>query len=440
MMKKLMMLMVLVILAVFAADQVFAKPIEIQWWHAMRGARGETLKKIVDAFNASQKDYVVVETNKGNYDETVNAGVAAYRAKKHPHILQSFEVGTLTMMLSGAIYPVYKLMADQGYTIDWSSYLQPVLSYYVDENENLLSMPFNSSTPVMYYNVDLFKKAGIDLPSKTEPLTWDQMGDITAKLVAAGVKKGMVTSWQSWTQVENYSAVHDLAFASKANGYEGLDCELQINNAQVVNHLTRLKSWMADNRFSYEGQKYQGPQAAFVGGDAAILMESISGIGNVKKNAKFAWDLAPLPVEASMKEPQNSIIGGASLWVMKGHPKKDYKGVAAFMDFLAQNDMQELWHMETGYFPITITAYEDLKKKGYFEENPYQEVGILQMTRRKPTKNSRGLRLGYFVQIRNIINEEMELLWNGSKTPQQAMDDAVSRSNDKLREFEKTYK
>jgi sn-glycerol 3-phosphate transport system substrate-binding protein len=440
MMKKLMMLMVLVILAVFAADQVFAKPIEIHWWHAMRGARGETLKKIVDAFNASQKDYVVVETNKGNYDETVNAGVAAYRAKKHPHILQSFEVGTLTMMLSGAIYPVYKLMADQGYKIDWDSYLQPVLSYYVDENNNLLSMPFNSSTPVMYYNVDLFKKAGIDLPSKTDPLTWDQVGDITAKLVASGVKKGMVTSWQSWTQIENYSAIHDLAFASKANGYEGLDCELQINNAQVVNHLARLKDWMADNRFSYEGQKYQGPQAAFVGGDAAILMESISGIGNVKKNAKFAWDLAPLPVEASMTAPQNSIIGGASLWVMKGHPKKEYKGVAAFMNFLAQNDMQELWHMETGYFPITITAYEDLKKKGYFDENPYQEVGIKQMTRRKPTKNSRGLRLGYFVQIRNIINEEMELLWNGSKTPQQAMDAAVSRSNEKLREFEKTYK
>lgn len=440
MMKKLMMLMVLVVLAVFAADQVFAKPIEIHWWHAMRGARGETLKKIVDAFNASQKDYVVVETNKGDYDETVNAGVAAYRAKKQPHILQSFEVGTLTMMLSGAIYPVYKLMADQGYKVDWSGYLQPVLSYYVDDKNNLLSMPFNSSTPVMYYNVDLFKKAGIDMPSKTEPLTWDQLGDITAKLVAAGAKKGMVTTWQSWIQVENYSAIHDLPFASKANGYEGLDCELKINNPQVVNHLTRLKSWMADGRFSYEGQKYQGAQAAFVGGDAAIMMESISGIGNVSKNAQFAWDLAPLPVEASMKNPQNSIIGGASLWVMKGHPKKDYKGVAAFMNFLAQTDMQELWHMETGYLPITIKAYEALKEKGYFKENPYQEVGINQMTRRNPTKNSRGLRLGYFVQIRNIINEEMELIWNGSKTPQQAMDDAVSRSNEKLREFEKTYK
>jgi sn-glycerol 3-phosphate transport system substrate-binding protein len=428
------------VLIVFAAGEVLAKPIEIQWWHAMRGARGETLKKIVDAFNASQNEFVVIETNKGDYDETVNAGVAAYRAKKQPHILQSFEVGTLTMMLSGAIYPVYKLMEDQGYKVDWSKYLQPVLSYYVDENNNLLSMPFNSSTPVMYYNVDLFKKAGIPMPSKTEPLTWDQMGEITAKLVAAGVPKGMVTSWQSWIQVENYSAIHDLPFASKANGYEGLDCELLINNPQVINHLARLKSWMPDHRFSYEGQKYQGPQAAFVSGDAAIMMESISGIGNVKKNAKFEWDLAPLPVEASMKNPQNSIIGGASLWVMKGHSKKDYKGVAAFLDFLAKPDMQEIWHMETGYFPITITAYEALKAKGYFDANPYQEVGIKQMTRRNPTKNSRGLRLGYFVQIRNIINEEMELIWNGSKTPKQAMDDAVARSNEKLREFEKTYK
>jgi sn-glycerol 3-phosphate transport system substrate-binding protein len=418
---------------------VLAKPVEIQWWHAMRGARGETLKKIVDAFNASQSEFVVIETNKGNYDETVNAGVAAYRAKKHPHILQSFEVGTLTMMLSGAIYPVYQLMADQGYQVDWKNYLQPVLSYYVDENDNLLSMPFNSSTPVMYYNVDLFEKAGIEAPSKTEPLTWDQLGEITAKLVASGVKKGMVTSWQSWTQVENYSAIHNIPFASKANGYEGLDCELEINNPQVVNHISRLKSWMADNRFSYEGQKYQGAQAAFISQDAAVLMESISGIGNVKKNATFRWDLAPLPVEADMKEPQNSIIGGASLWVMKEHPKGDYKGVAAFLNFLAQTDIQELWHQETGYFPITITAYESLKAKGYFEENPYQEVGIQQMTRRDPTPNSRGLRLGYFVQIRDIINEEMELVWNGSKSPQEAMDAAVSRSNDKLREFEKTY-
>ena len=425
---------------VLFAGQAMAEPVTIEWWHAMRGARGETLDKMVKAFNDSQQEYKVVATNKGDYGEVVNAGVAAYRAKKHPHILQSFEVGTMTMMLSGAIYPVYQLMADEGFKIDWSGYLQAVLSYYVDENNNLLSMPFNSSTPVMFYNVDLFKKAGLEMPSKTTPLTWDQMDEITKKLVAAGAKKGMVTTWQSWIQIENYSAMHDLPFATKANGYEGLDTEMAINNPKVIKHLERLKGWMADNRFSYEGREYQGANSTFVAGDAAILMESVSGIGNVQKNAKFAWDIAPLPVEADMKNPQNSIIGGASLWVMKGHPKKDYKGVAAFLNFLAQPDMQKLWHKETGYFPITIKAYEELKAEGFFDKIPYQEVGIKQLNRTKPNKNSRGIRLGYFVQIRNILDEEMELIWNGKKTPAQAIADASARSNEKLREFEKTNK
>ena len=433
-------IMALMLTVVFFAGQVWAEPITIEWWHAMRGARGETLNKMVKAFNESQKEFVVVATNKGNYDEVINAGVAAYRAKKQPDILQAFEVGTMTMMLSGAIYPIYQLMADEGYKIDWPGYLQAVLSYYVDDKNNLLSMPFNSSTPVMYYNVDLFKKAGIELPSKTTPLTWDQMDAITKKLAASGVKKGMVTAWQSWIQVENYSAMHNIPYASKANGYEGLDCELMIDNPQVVHHLERLKSWMADGRFSYEGREYQGPNAAFIAQDAAIMMESVSGIGNVKQNAKFAWDIAPLPVEADMKDPQNSIIGGASLWVMKGLPKEHYKGVAAFLNFMAQSDMQELWHMETGYFPITTKAYESLKANGFFEANPYQEVGIKQLNRRVPNKNSRGIRLGYFVQIRNILDEEMELIWNGSKTPKQAMADAKRRGDEKLREFEKTNK
>jgi sn-glycerol 3-phosphate transport system substrate-binding protein len=430
------------LIAVLFAGQAMAEPIEIHWWHAMRGARGEVVDTIVKAFNDSQKDYKVVATYKGAYDEVVNAGIAALRAKKHPHILQSFEVGTQTMMLSGAVYPVYELMKDKGYDIDWSAYLQPVLSYYMNADGNLMSMPFNSSTPVMYYNVDLFKKAGIDVPlSKTEAVTWDQIGEITGKLVKSGVPGGMVTAWQSWTQVENYSAIHNLPFASKANGYKGLDCELQINNPKVVNHIARLKSWMADKRFFYGGQKYQGPKAEFIAQNAGIYIDSISAIAKLKEAAKdFTWDVAPLPVESWMKEPQNSIIGGASLWVFKGHKDKDYDGVAAFFNHLSQDDMQILWHKETGYFPITLKAYEKLKADGYYKENPLQEVGIKQLTRRNPTEISRGLRLGYFIQIRNIINEELELVWNDSKTPQEALDNAVKRSNQKLREFENIYK
>jgi len=254
--RRLLMFSIILILVVFSTGQVVAKPITINWWHAMRSARGEICNYMIKQFNESQDKYFVVGTNKGNYDETVNAGVAAIRAKKQPHILQSFEVGTQTMMLSGAIYPVYELMKDAGYNVNWKDYLQPVLSYYMNSDGNLMSMPFNSSTPVMYYNVDLFKKAGIPLLSKSEAITWDDMEEITAKLVKSGVPGGLVTAWQSWTQIENYSAIHNIPFATKANGYEGLDCELAINNDKVVKHITRLKSWMADGRFFYGGQKY----------------------------------------------------------------------------------------------------------------------------------------------------------------------------------------
>ncbi|MCF8091180.1 MAG: sn-glycerol-3-phosphate ABC transporter substrate-binding protein UgpB [Desulfotignum sp.] len=441
---KILKLFLLAIVAACLAFPVsaFAKPVTINWWHAMRSARGKVVDKMIQDFNESQSDYHVVGTFKGNYDETMNAGVAAFRAKKQPHILQVFEVGTQTMMLSGAVYPVHKLMKDAGYEIDWSNYLQAVLSYYMNSDGDLMSMPFNSSTPIMYYNVDQFKKAGIAPLSKTDPITWDELGEITKKLVDSGAAPyGMVTAWQSWTQIENYSAIHNLAFASKANGYEGLDCELQINNPKVIAHIERLKNWTQDKRFMYGGQKYQGPKSEFIAQNAAVYIDSISGIAKLQKAVNdFTWDAAPLPVESWMKKPQNSIIGGASLWVLQGHTKEEYKGVAAFLKFLANNEMQEYWHKQTGYFPITLNAYEDLKSKGYYEENPLQTVGINQLNRATPTKISRGLRLGYFVQIRNIINEELELVWNGNKTPKEALDSAVSRSNEQLRTFEKTYK
>lgn len=420
---------------------VFAEPVTINWWHAMRSARGKVVDTMIQKFNESQSDYVVVGTNKGNYDEVMNAGVAAFRAKKQPHILQVFEVGTQTMMQSGAIYPVHKLMADTGNDVDWSNYLQAVISYYMDADGNLMSMPFNSSTPIMYYNLSMFEKAGIAPLSKTEAITWDELGEITKKLVDGGIApNGLVTAWQSWTQVENYCAIHNIPFASKANGYQGLDTELMINNPMVVKHIGRLKEWADDKRFMYGGQKYQGPKSEFIAQNAAVYIDSVSGIAKLKKAVSdFKWDAAPLPVEASMKSPQNSIIGGASLWVLTGHSKEEYAGVAAFLKFLSSNEMQSYWHKETGYFPITLNAYNALKDEGYYKENPLQTVGIEQLNRAIPTEISRGLRLGYFVQIRNIINEELELVWNSKKTPKEALDNAVKRSNIQLRTFEKTY-
>lgn len=427
--------MALGILMFFPASDAMANPIEIQFWHAQRPPRENTLNKIVDAYNKSQTKYQVIASFKGSYDETLNAGIAAFRSKKQPHILQVYEVGTQTMMLSNAIYPVFNLMKDTGHNIDWKSYLQPVLSYYVSSNGELQSMPFNSSTPIMYYNKDLFKKAGLTGP----PRTWDEMGEYTKKLVASGTEYGMTSAWQTWVMIENYSAIQNIPLATKSNGFDGLDTELTINNPMVVKHIERLKSWMDDKRFVYEEREYKGPEAAFISGKCAILMDSIGAIGAVK-SAKFDWGAAPLPVEASMKEPQNSIIGGASLWVLKGLPQEEYQGVADFLAFQASEEMQIIWHKETGYLPITMQAYNKLKADGFYQQEPLQEVGILQLTRKDPTANSRGIRLGSFSQIRDVMNEELEMLWQGKKTAKQALDEAVSRGNDILRQFEKRSK
>lgn len=424
------------ILTFFLATGVMAAPIEIQFWHAQAGPREATLNKIVDAFNKSQTKYHVVASHKGSYDETMNAGIAAFRSNKQPHILQVYEVGTQTMMLSKAIYPVYNLMKDTGHKIDWKSYLQPVLSYYVSSNGDLQSMPFNSSTPIMYYNKDIFQKAGLTDP----PKTWEDMGECTKKIVESGAAPyGMTTAWQTWVMIENYSAIHNIPIATQANGFDGLDAKLTINNPMVVHHMERLKKWMDNKQFVYEEREYKGPEAAFLSGKCAILMDSIGAIGAMK-TAKFNWGAAPLPIEATMKDPQNSIIGGASLWVLKGHPKAEYQGVADFLAFMGNEDMQILWHMETGYLPITKPAYNKLKADGYYDKQPYQEVGILQLMRKDPNENSRGIRLGSFSQIRDVMNEELEMLWQGKKDAKKALDDAVSRSNELLVQFEKRNK
>ena len=381
---------------------------EIQWWHAMGGVNGERVNKIADDFNATQSEYKVVPVYKGNYTETMTAAIASFRAKKHPHIVQVFEVGTATMMAAeGAVYPVEQMMKDAGEKIDKSAFLPAVISYYQTPKGELLSMPFNSSTPVLWYNVDAFAKAGIKAP----PKTWPEMEEASKKLLAAGYKSGFSFGWQSWVMVENFSAWHNLAIGTKENGFAGIDTEFTFNNEKVKRLMEDVARWQKSKVFDY---------------------------GGIKKQAKFKFDQAMLPYYPDIiAKPQNSIIGGATLWVLKGHDKGDYKGVAKFMTYLASPEVQAWWHQETGYVPITTAAYELSKKQGFYEKNPGTDMAIKQLSLNTPTPNSKGIRFGNFVQVRDIINEEMEAMWNGSKTASQALDDAVARGNKLLRKFEK---
>jgi len=428
--------------ALLTAAALFTLPaqaqIEVQWWHSMVAVNGEWVNDLAKEFNASQKDYKVVPVFKGNYDESMTAAIAAFRAGNAPHILQVFEVGTATMMASkGAVVPVGQVMKDAGYKFDPGVYIPAVAGYYTAPNGQMLSFPFNSSTTVFYVNKDAFKSAGLDTTQL--PTSWPEVALAAAKLKAAGHKCPFTTAWQGWTQLESFSAWHNVELATKRNGLAGLDARLVSNSPLHVRHIENLSNMAKQGLFVYKGRG-NVPEASFVSGECAMITTSSGFYGNVKKNAKFAFGLAPLPHYPDVPgAPQNTVIGGASLWVMSGKKPAEYKGVATFFDFLSRPDVQSASHKRTGYLPITTAAYQLTEKSGFYKENPGADTAVNQMIR-KTTDKSRGIRLGNYVQIRTIEDEELELVWGGKKTPKEALDSIVKRGNELLERFEKANK
>ncbi len=412
---------------------------EVQFWHAFTGRLGELVAAQVEAFNASQDDYEVVASHKGNYSETLNAGIAAFRAGEQPHILMVFEVGTATMMgAKGAIKPVYEVMAESGAEFDPDAYIGAVKGYYTTTEGEMLSLPFNSSTPVLWVNRDALEGAGID--PDTDLSTWQNVEGVLDELKAAGHSCPLVTAWQSWIHLENFSAYHDVPFATRDNGFAGLDTELAFNGEAQVTHISKMGEWAQDGKFVYTGRRNEGG-ANFRGGECALFTESSAGYAGIKSEAEFDFDVRPLPYwEGVGNAPQNTIIGGASLWVMEGHEAEEYKGVGEFLAFLSSTPVQAQWHQDTGYLPITTAAGEATRAAGFYEENPGTDVAVKQMTANEPTANSKGLRLGSFDQIRGIIDEELEAVWAGDKSAQEAMDSAVERGNQLLRRFEQAHR
>jgi len=409
---------------------------EIVWWHSMTGKLNDIVNEIADNFNKTQSDYKITPVYKGQYDESMTAAIAAYRAGNPPQIVQVFEVGTATMMAAkGAVKPVYQLMAEQKEPFDPKGFLGAVYSYYADTQGHLISMPFNSSTQVLYINDDAFKKAGLD--PANPPKTWEEMVKAMEKLKAGGASCAFTTGWQSWVQLESFSAWHNVPFGTLQNGFGGLGTKLEFNGPVQVMHIGNMQDWIKKGYFVYKGRKDE-PLAAFTSGECAMITTSSGSYANIKANAKFAWRVAQLPYYASVKgAPQNTIIGGATLWVLNQKNPATYKGIAKFFTYLSSPEVQEKWHADTGYVPITTAAYELAKKKGLYTERPGFDIAIKELTNKPPTANSKGVRFGNFVQIRNINDEELEAVWSGQKSAKQALDDAVKRGNEQLERFQK---
>ncbi len=425
-------------LAAFLATGAQAQqaPVEIQWWHSMTGALGEWLGNFAKDFNASQKEYKINPVFKGTYDESYAATIAAYRAGNAPHIVQIFEVGTATMMASKAIKPVGEVMKQAGVSFDPKAFVPAVAGYYTSAKGEMLSFPFNSSTTVFYYNKDMFKKNGL---GANAPTTWPEVAAAAARLKASGEKCGFTPAWQSWTQLESFSTWHNTQFATKNNGFGGTDARLAFNSPVHVRHIENLQNMTKQGLMTYAGRRTEA-EAKFWTGECAMLTSSSAAYAGIKRNAKFDFGIAALPVYQDVPgAPQNTIIGGASLWVMAGKKADEYKGVAKFFEYLSNADVQAKSHQATGYLPITSKAYDITKASGFYEKNPGTDVSVKQMIV-KTTDKSRGIRLGNMVQIRGVIDEELEAVWAGKKTAKEGLDAAVKRGDEVLAKFESANK
>jgi sn-glycerol 3-phosphate transport system substrate-binding protein len=402
---------------------------EISWWHAMTGANNEVVDTLSKEFNESQSEYKVTPVFKGTYPETLNAGIAAFRAKQPPTIMQVFDAGTGTMMAAeGAIKPVADILSMGGKPFDKSQYLPGIVSYYSKPDGTMLSFPYNSSSPILYYNKDIFKKAGLD--ENNPPKTWTEVWDAAKKIKASGAAPcGLTSTWLTWIHTENFAAWNNYSWGTQENGIAGPNVELKVNAEPFVKHFQVLADLAKDGTFKYGGRTSEAKQI-FLAGECGIFTESSGGLGDIIKSG-MNYGTGMLPYDT---ESQNTIPGGASLWVFAGKSDEEYKGVAAFFNFLSQTDIQARLHQVSGYLPVTLAAYEKSKADGFYEKNPAREIPIKQMLAKAPTENSKGVRLPNLPQVRDIMNEEYEKMLAGEQTAQQALDNAVTRGNAAIKE------
>ncbi|WP_241612045.1 sn-glycerol-3-phosphate ABC transporter substrate-binding protein UgpB [Rosenbergiella epipactidis] len=408
--------------------------VDIPFWHSMEGELGAEVDSLAQRFNQTHSQYHISPVYKGNYSQSLASGIAAIRAGHAPALLQVYEVGTATMMASHAIVPVWQLFQQTKVPLDEQQFVPSIVSYYSDaKTGHMVAEPFNSSTPVLYFNKEAFKRAGLD-PNKA-PATWQELEADAIALKKAGQACSYSSGWQGWIQLEEFSAWNGLPVATANNGFDSTDARLLFNGPLQVQHIEQLARMKNAGTFSYLGRTDE-PTKAFYSGDCAMITASSGSLADIKHAAKFDYGVAPMPYQQGTPHaPQNAIIGGASLWVTKGQTPEVYQGVAEFLKFLTQPDIAAEWHQKTGYLPVTTAAYQLSQQQGFYRRNPEAETAIKQMLNKAPLPYTKGLRLGNMPQIRAIVDEELESVWTGKKTAKAALDSAVERGNQQLQRF-----
>lgn len=423
-----------------AAAQTKAQPVEIHFWMGLTGLGGELLAKYGEEFNKTQNEYRVVVAFKGQYPEQRAAAVAAYRAGNPPHIMQMFDAGSGDMMSAkGAVIPVSEVFKRAGLQFDPAEFIAPARGYYGLPNGALLSMPFNVSTAVLFYNKDAFSKAGLD-PDKP-PRTWPDLIKAAQQIRKTNAAAcGFTTTWLAWIMLEQFSSRHNVAIGTQGNGRGGLDAELTFNTPLHQRMVQTLVDMQKDKSFDYGGRSNDAA-AKFISGECAMLTQSSGGLGAIARDAKFAFGTAPLPYWPDVQgAPYATTIGGASLWVFNAPNRTpaEYRGVALFLNYLRSTPVMTDWAKQTGFLPATNAAFKAMQDEGFFQKNPGRDVPILSLIEGRQGEHTNGYRFGRWTEIRDIYHEEVERALQGRQTAAEALRNAQRRGNALLRAFEKT--
>ena len=416
---------------------------EIPFWYALTGYLGEQVVSVCDRFNAAQDDYEIVCVGRGGYAEAMQSSIAAYRAGEQPALVQATGNDTLTLMLSGAFYPVSQLMADHGYSVAEANFIDAVAQNFATGDGELYGLPFNVSTPVMYYNVDLFRDAGIEAP----PETWQEFEAAMRALRDSGVDCPYAESPHAWVHLTQLHAMHNAPIATNANGFDGLDTRYDFEELQTT-HLQLLKSMYDEGLMHVYGPlmgQSSGISAreAFASGRCAVNTSSIAGHATVHSLAAedLDWAVAMLPVHEGY-DRHNSYVGGAALWVFDGHSDEVYAGVAEFLDFVSSVESQRHWAEVTGYMPLTTDAYDALLAEDFYAQPQFagREVAIESaQVGDGPTPLSRGVRVGNLTQMQAIWKEELDRILVGEQDVETGVAAMTRRGNDLLEQFEQLY-
>jgi sn-glycerol 3-phosphate transport system substrate-binding protein len=440
-MKKLLVVLLVLLLSVsflyatgeketVAVDEDAA--VTIDFWHAMSGTRIDLIQGIVDDFMAENPNITVNVQYAGSYNDTLNKVISAYKAGNAPSVFHTYEIGTLGMINSGMVIPLDDAAKKYDMEIPWDDFFVPVQSYYKYQGKHY-SMPFNSSTPLIYYNKTFFEKAGLD--PENPPKTFEGIREAAIALKKSGIDTPITWILHSW-YFEQMNCLQDAPFVNNSNG-RGSELPTEVVfNGEAGNKI--LDWWIGmynDGLFMDVGPGWSNHRAAFGSGEVAMVMSSSSDVNLLTKSlAEKGWEMGTGFIPRPEGATGGVAIGGGSLWMTNNHTPEEELAALKLVLYISSDEPQIAWHKGTGYFPVRKTAMKKLEAEGWFDENPNYRTAFDQLLASPETLNTAGALLGTFPETRAIIQSKIQECYAG-KPVSQALDEAAAQANELIAEW-----